>query len=132
MQKQHKKNIIIIIDIKNESSFYRLANLLRRYHKPILLVPVHVLQNMQEIENIFCISSIAQIREGYLYPNQDNCFLAKELPKRYSPKTQQTVSIAINIWVQTNAKVLVITDSKQVEKAINTQGIDYKLKVIKI
>ncbi len=126
------KRQIIIIDIMKENSFYRLQSALQGYKNATVLIPVHVLKNIQKIKNIFCISSLAKMREGYLYPNQANCLLARELPKRYSPKTKQTISIAITMWIKNNVKVTVITDSKEVEKGIKMQGLDFNLKIIRL
>ena len=129
----HKRKHIIIIDISRQISFYRLNDEIKKYrNKPILLVPVHQLHHMQNIENIFCISSIAKYKEGYLYPNIENIYLAKNLEKRNSPKTIQTVGIAINVWIKTNCKVTIITDSAEVEKAVKEQGIDYDFDVIRL
>lgn len=126
------KTQIIIIDIMRENSFYRLQSALQGYKNAIVLIPVHVLKNIQKIKNIFCISSLARMREGYLYPNQMNCFLARELPKRYSPKTNQTISIAVNMWLKNNTRVTVITDSKDVEKGIKMQNLDSDLRIIRL
>lgn len=60
---------VLIIDVMREDSFYRLKNIMSdNFKNATVIIPVHVLKNMQKIENIFCISSIAQIRKGYLYP----------------------------------------------------------------
>lgn len=123
---------VLIIDVMREDSFYRLKNIMSdNFKNAAVIITVHVLKNMQKIENIFCISSIAQIRKGYLYPNQANLYFAKKLPKRYSPKSKRTVAISVDMWIRNN-KVTVITDSREVENGIKMQNLDSDLKVIRI
>lgn len=118
----NKKRTIIIIDVKDKSSIYRLESALRGYKNADIIIPQHCIYNVWKLNDIFSISFLAKQKAAHLYPKLSNLLLARKV--KCSEKTKQTISIAILIWMKINCKIHIITDVKEMKDAVETQYLE--------